>query len=78
MGGRKGQPRGAASRPAGSGDGGSVTREFGVCNDREATSRDGQLLQRLFSCRVNLGAAGALKPRLRPRIWQETVYAEGL
>lgn len=37
-----------------------------------------ELLERLFARRVDLVMAGAVKPRLRSRILQETIYAEGL
>lgn len=37
-----------------------------------------ELLQRLFGRPVDLVVAEALKPQLKPRILQETVYAEGL
>jgi predicted nucleotidyltransferase len=37
-----------------------------------------ELLQRLFARRIDLVLAGAVKPQLRPRIFQETIYAEGL
>ncbi len=36
-----------------------------------------EYLERLFARRIDLVLADALKPRLRPRILQETVYAEG-
>jgi predicted nucleotidyltransferase len=37
-----------------------------------------ELLEGLFARRIDLVVADALKPQLRPRILQETVYAEGL
>lgn len=37
-----------------------------------------ELLERLFARRIDLVMADALKPQLRLRILQETVYAEGL
>ena len=37
-----------------------------------------ELLERLFERRVDLVVAEAVKPRLRRRILQETLYAEGL
>src|SRR5437588_593674 len=37
-----------------------------------------ELLERLFGRRVDLVMVSALKPQLRPRILQETIYAEGL
>jgi predicted nucleotidyltransferase len=37
-----------------------------------------ELLERLFGRRIDLVVADAVKPQLRPRILQETVYAEGL
>lgn len=37
-----------------------------------------ELLERLFERRIDLVVAEALKPQLRPRILQETIYAEGL
>lgn len=37
-----------------------------------------ELLEHLFERRVDLVVAEALKPQLRPRILQETLYAEGL
>ena len=37
-----------------------------------------ELLEQLFPQRIDLVVAEALKPQLRPRILQETVYAEGL
>ena len=37
-----------------------------------------ELLERLFHRRVDLVMADTVKPRLRPRILQEAVYAEGL
>ena len=37
-----------------------------------------ELLERLFERRVDLVVAEAVKPQLRPRILQETLYAEGL
>ena len=37
-----------------------------------------ELLERLFGRRVDLVVAEALKPQLKPRILEETVYAEGL
>jgi uncharacterized protein len=37
-----------------------------------------ELLERLFGRRVDLVVAEAVKPQLKPRILQETVYAEGL
>jgi predicted nucleotidyltransferase len=37
-----------------------------------------ELLERLFGRRIDLVVADALKPQLRPRILQETLYAEGL
>ena len=37
-----------------------------------------ELLESLFGRRVDLVVAEALKPQLKPRILQETVYAEGL
>ena len=37
-----------------------------------------ELLERLFERRVDLVVAEAVKPQLRQRILQETVYAEGL
>jgi uncharacterized protein len=36
-----------------------------------------ELLERLFQCRIDLVIAEAVKPQLRDRILQETVYAEG-
>ena len=36
-----------------------------------------ELLERLFQRRVDLVVADAIKPQLRPRILQETIYAEG-
>ena len=35
-------------------------------------------LERLFGRRIDLVVAEAVKPQLRPRILQETIYAEGL
>jgi predicted nucleotidyltransferase len=35
-------------------------------------------LERLFRCRVDLVFADTVKPRLRPIIFNEVVYAEGL
>lgn len=37
-----------------------------------------ELLERLFRRRVDLVVAEAVKPQLRRRILQETIYAEGL
>ena len=37
-----------------------------------------ELLESLFGRRVDLVMEGAVKPRLRGRILQETIYAEGL
>ena len=37
-----------------------------------------ELLESLFGRRVDLVIEGAVKPQLRARILQETVYAEGL
>jgi predicted nucleotidyltransferase len=37
-----------------------------------------ELLERLFARRIDLVLAEAVKLQLRPRILQETVYAEGL
>ena len=37
-----------------------------------------ELLERLFARRIDLVVADAVKPQLRPRIFQETIYAEGL
>ena len=37
-----------------------------------------ELLERLFERRVDLVMAEAVKPQLRSRILQETIYAEGL
>jgi len=37
-----------------------------------------ELLERLFQRRVDLVIAEAVKPRLRPRILEETLYVEGL
>ncbi|HEV3261343.1 MAG TPA: nucleotidyltransferase family protein [Gemmataceae bacterium] len=37
-----------------------------------------ELLERLFGRRVDLVVAEAVKPQLRGRILQETIYAEGL
>ena len=37
-----------------------------------------ELLERLFARRVDLVMAEAVKPQLRSRILQETIYAEGL
>jgi uncharacterized protein len=37
-----------------------------------------ELLERLFGRRVDLVVAEAVKPQLKSRILQETVYAEGL
>ena len=35
-------------------------------------------LENLFGCRVDLVMADAIKPRLKPIILAETVYAQGL
>ena len=35
-------------------------------------------LENLFGCRVDLVLASTIKPRLRPIIQRETVYAQGL
>ena len=37
-----------------------------------------ELLERLFQRRIDLVVAEAVKPQFRPRILQETIYAEGL
>ncbi len=37
-----------------------------------------ELLERLFDRRIDLVLAGGVKPQLRQRILQETIYAEGL
>lgn len=37
-----------------------------------------EALERLFGRRIDLVVAEAVKPQLRPRIFQETLYAEGL
>jgi uncharacterized protein len=37
-----------------------------------------ELLERTFERRIDLVVAEAVKPQLKPRILQETVYAEGL
>lgn len=37
-----------------------------------------ELLERLFERRIDLVMAEAVKPQLRSRILQETIYAEGL
>jgi uncharacterized protein len=37
-----------------------------------------ELLERLFGRRIDLVVAEAVKPQLRVRILQETIYAEGL
>jgi predicted nucleotidyltransferase len=37
-----------------------------------------EFLERLFACKVDLVMKDAIKPRLRPIILGETVYAQGL